>query len=245
MVDIRKEMSAKLKLISVNIERERHLSEVVPFLSAEKPDVVCLQELRERDIPEIERALNAHCVFTPMLIRGGMVEGIGICTALPVQNAVSYQYAGSKELIPYDTTNSDTKRKSQKYTLSACEIEKDGTIFTIATTHFPWTPDGQASDLQRTALQALLETVKPLNEFVLCGDFNAPRGREIFAELAKQFKDNIPSHYITSLDKNLHKAGELKYVVDGLFTTPGVAASDVKLHFGVSDHAAVVATITV
>ena len=34
------------------------------------------------------------------------------------------------------------------------------------------------------------------------------------------------------------------YMVDGLFTTPGCQASDVRLQFGVSDHAAIVARLS-
>jgi hypothetical protein len=78
----------------------------------------------------------------------------------------------------------------------------------------------------------------------LFGDFNAPRGKEIFSIFTEKLKDNIPLNYETSLDENLHRAGKLTYMVDGCFTTPEYVASDVELRFGVSDHAAVLATIT-
>ncbi len=68
--------------------------------------------------------------------------------------------------------------------------------------------------------------------------------------LAPKYKDNIPSHYKTSIDAALHRAGKERpegladKMVDGLFTTPGYTAVDVRLQFGVSDHAAIVATIS-
>jgi endonuclease/exonuclease/phosphatase family metal-dependent hydrolase len=86
-------------------------------------------------------------------------------------------------------------------------------------------------------------------DFALCGDFNAPRGGEIFTTLASHYTDNIPSKYETSIHVALHRAGSVDgarlahLMVDGLFTTSGYAASDVRLEFGVSDHAAIVATI--
>ncbi len=80
--------------------------------------------------------------------------------------------------------------------------------------------------------------------FVLCGDFNAPRGGEIFSELAARYRDNIPAQYTTSIDASLHRAGDLQLMVDGIFTTPEYQASSVLLHSGVSDHYAVTADIT-
>jgi endonuclease/exonuclease/phosphatase family metal-dependent hydrolase len=92
-------------------------------------------------------------------------------------------------------------------------------------------------------------------EFVLTGDFNAPRMHkgnpgEIFSAIASRYTDNIPVHYETSIDASLHRNGKTRpldfvdKMVDGLFTTPVYTAHDVGLHFGVSDHAAVSAIIS-
>ncbi len=40
-----------MKLISINIEINRHYDTVLNFLKKEKPDVVCLQEVLEDDLP--------------------------------------------------------------------------------------------------------------------------------------------------------------------------------------------------
>ena len=83
----------------------------------------------------------------------------------------------------------------------------------------------------------------------MCGDFNAPRGGEIFSALATRWHDNIPGTYHTSLDLSLHKAGKVDgerlatLMVDGLFTTPGYRTSRVELVPGVSDHCAIVAEV--
>ena len=66
---------------------------------------------------------------------------------------------------------------------------------------------------------------------------------EAFDRIARKYKDNIPKKYKTSLDQNLHRVKGLQYMVDGLFTTPGYKASNVKLVDGVSDHVAIVADI--
>ena len=53
-----------IRLVSLNIERRKHLNRILPFLQEYKPDVVCMQELFEKDVPYFEQALgieNAVC----------------------------------------------------------------------------------------------------------------------------------------------------------------------------------------
>jgi hypothetical protein len=44
---------------------------------------------------------------------------------------------------------------------------KEGTVFRIGTTHFAWTPDGKADDIQRNDLKTLWECLGLLEDFVL------------------------------------------------------------------------------
>lgn len=97
--------------------------------------------------------------------------------------------------------------------------------------------------MQQRLLPKLLETLGSFPELILAGDFNAPRGGEVFGTIAARYKDNIPPEYKTSIDGGLHRAGKLEYMVDGLFTTPQYIASKVRLIDGVSDHMAIVAEI--
>ena len=115
--------------------------------------------------------------------------------------------------------------------------------FTVGTTHFTWTGDGKVDGQQRVDLERMFEILDNIPEIVLCGDFNAPRGGEIFNSLSERFTDYIPKHYTTSIDGNLHYAGDLKVMVDGLFSTPHYTARNTKLVCGVSDHCAVVSEI--
>ena len=246
-----------IKLISLNIERSKHLDLVIPLLQKETPDVVCLQELAKKDIPRFEEALSAKCFFAPMANHGiGEVDvapgivGLGMFSRLPViHQEVNYYWGTGACDALYDFSSAVGKHATESYAVASQDIEKDGVRFRIATTHFTWTPDGKADDLQRKDLKALLDVLEPLGEFAFCGDFNAPRGGEIFGELSKRYRDNIPLEYKTSLTLSLHRAGKIEperlgtYMVDGLFTTPGYQASDVRLQFGVSDHAAIVASI--
>ena len=117
-------------------------------------------------------------------------------------------------------------------------------LYRVCTTHFRWTPDGEADDAQRTDMIALLSVLESLQDFVLVGDFNTPRGGDMFAELANRYKDNVPREFTSSLDPTLHRAAPLERMVDGIFTTPCYVVSDVEMISGISDHRALVANIS-
>jgi len=240
-------MGASIKLISINAERSLHLDLIVPFLEMRRPEVVCVQELLERDIPRFEKIIGPcrafgidglHPADPPET--GSLMEGNGIFAPLPVVSTDVHYYAGSEEhartrlpkVIPDDVS------------IVSCEVEKEGKNFHFLTTHFTWSARGKAVNLQRENMNKLLKYLENLKEFVLIGDFNAPRGGEIFAMLAGRYKDNVPPHYTSSIDPNLHRAGRLELMVDGIFSTPLYAVSDVEIVSGVSDHCALVATVS-
>lgn len=248
-----------IKLVSLNIERSKHLDRVIPFLKKEAPEVVCLQELAKKDIPQVEEALSAPCYFAPMANHGSGEDGVppgivglGMFSRLLVTHQETNYYWGNGDCgsVIYDFSSAAGKHATESYAVLYQDIEKSGERFRVATTHFTWTPDGEADDFQRQDVRSMLAILDTMGDFALCGDFNAPRGGEIFSALAAKYKDNVPSEYKTSLDLSLHRAGKtdgerlVSYMVDGLFTTAGYQASDVRLQFGISDHAAIVATIS-
>lgn len=238
-----------IRLVCVNVERSKHLERVLPFLAKEQPDVACIQELCARDIPKFEAALGLPCRYGPVSVHPAdapevepVLTGVGIFAR--GDTTLAY-YKGSEHAARTPPVRS---RATDAPLVGAC-IRRDNHTFRILTTHFTWTPDGSPDDVQRADIQSLVAMLAHEEEFVLCGDFNAPRGGEIFAELASRYADNIPTQYATSIDVTLHKRGKERgheladKMVDGLFTTPEYRAQDVELHFGISDHAAVTARI--
>jgi len=243
-------MSApSVKLISLNIEKERHLDRVEDFLRSQPADLVCLQELVESSIPRLAGAFGAGIArYVPMKRRLSeesppRVQGIGVFSRVPIDVGVRY-YNSYADAVPDSAKGDPTTYNVSNRPLVVCDVKKAGQDFRIVTTHFTWTPDGQASELQWTDMRAMMSVLEELGEFVLCGDLNAPRGGKIFSMLAEKYTDNIPPEYISSLDPDLHRAGHLRLMVDGLFTTPAYRASEVRLQFGVSDHAAIIAEIS-
>lgn len=240
-----------IKLISLNVERSKHLDRILPFLAREKPDVLCVMELAERDIPRFEASVGACHAFAPMMMHHG--DGKSADPVL-VGNGIFSRLSGTTEVVYYRGSESGARALPAKdvmedISLIRFDCEKDGAQYRIITTHFTWTPDGQSSAQQFIDIKALFEYLDRCNEFVLCGDFNAPRGGEIFSLLSARYTDNIPAEYAGSIDVSLHRAGHLKSekmelkMVDGLFTTSRYRADDVHLVDKVSDHMAIVAQV--
>jgi len=102
--------------------------------------------------------------------------GIGILSRIPILRSESIPYAGlgsGRELV--DLSSADSKVRTSRYFVVLATVALADARFTIGNTHFPWTPDGSASDDQREACDRLIGLLgeRPV---VLCGDFNAPRG---------------------------------------------------------------------
>jgi endonuclease/exonuclease/phosphatase (EEP) superfamily protein YafD len=239
---------SSIKLMQLNIERDRHFARIFPFIHAQQPDVVCMQEIYERDVPLVAAQLGMHAHFAPMnrRIEDGSehVQGTAVFSTAPIRKTWVECYAGNPARLPlYDGETADAKHATQNFGIAFIEIESDA-LYRIGTTHFPWTADASASDFQREDMRAMLETLKQVGEFVLTGDFNAPRGGEIFGILADAYTDHVPPRYTSSIDGSLHRAGALPYMVDGIFSSPGYIVTDVTMHTGVSDHCAILATVS-
>ncbi len=238
-----------IRFISVNIERDRHIDKIQKLIQKENPDVICFQEVMQDKAQTIASAFGYFCLFTPTT-RHELVddqwEGIAILSRFAFYDINLHQYAGPSE-IPAVFTKFPVSvlHQTRRYIVQLVELRIEDKIYRFANTHFTWSRDGQADDYQRQDVQKMLNYLKAYPSFVLSGDFNAPRGREIFSTIAECYKDNIPAHYETSLDKDLHRCGYLPYMVDGLFSTPDYKIRDVELVFGVSDHAAVRAVVDI
>ena len=235
------------KIVSVNVEKDKHHDTVLPFLQREQPDVVCMQEVYGNDAERYQYELGMKGIFGPMTlcpsryVFGALhVEGVAIFSRYEISNVKVVLYAGYPKYIPVYV---DKDAKTYNHILLSCDVHKDNAVYTIATTHFTWTPHGEPDALQRKNLGALFRKLKELPNVIVCGDFNAPRGREIFDKLAKKYKDNIPAEITSTIDPIFHRAPELEYVVDGLFSSPKYTVSDVRVEMGISDHKAIVGLI--
>jgi len=242
-------LSSHLKIASVNIEGNCHLERVIPFLKKQNVDIICLQEVFSNNLIFFEQQLEKKSYFCANAKltepNGFRFEPLGewgtaILTNLPVLERGQHYYFGKSqyipELIPY---NSDSRCKALQFV----NVVYENIVFTVATTHFTWSPNGKPDLKQWRDLKQLLPILKDLKSFTLLGDFNAPRGTAVFSELSKYYQDNIPSSIKSTIDGTLHRSGPINLVVDGIFTTSDYYASNVEVHTGVSDHCALIANI--
>jgi endonuclease/exonuclease/phosphatase family metal-dependent hydrolase len=247
-------MSA-MKLLSANIEGDLHLDRIVPFVTGQDPDIVCLQEVFEADLPQILG--TGHSVeFLPMMIKtrkSGQPGALGIAIATahaarPVMR--EYYYKAAPEIAIYDEKD---KRNTISHGVIGIELETPDGPMTVCTTHFTWTPNGLPDVNQQTDLTELLQLLKDQQPHILCGDFNIPRKQNsLYGTLAAHYTDNIPSHIVSSVYLPLHyvrndpvkNAWMATLMVDYIFSTPDrYRVAKVELHGGVSDHFAFTANI--
>lgn len=243
-----------MKLISINIECNKHHKTVLDFIKKENPDIICLQELLEEDYGFFKKELNMSSVYKewtymvktshPDLV--GKKHGVAIFSNNIIDSGYNF-YIGKEENLHRPFKEIVLNEKLQENTAFVWAVVKGekGDLFKIITTHIPVTNEGESTPYQLMVVDTLIKTLNNFGEFILCGDMNAPRGNETFTRLAKKYKDNIPFEYKTSIDQNLHRVKGLQYMIDGLFTTPRYKITGVVLKDGISDHMAVIANIDI
>ncbi len=244
-----------MKLISLNIEGKKHFDRVLPFLEQECPDVFCLQEVFEDDL-ELFTELGYEKIFLPMTLESVNENLIAIGIAIFVRGNTHtsdtfYYTPPSNELPLFSKDDIPNTIACGVIITNVCFKQ---TTYSIATTHFTWTPDGAyPGPAQITNMETFLSSITSLHPHVMCGDFNIPRNiNPLYIPLCQHYTDAIPLRYRSSMDKNLHRLGNdvdkeiifNSFMVDYIFTQEPYLVNDVRLQFGVSDHAAVIGHIS-
>jgi endonuclease/exonuclease/phosphatase family metal-dependent hydrolase len=243
------------KLVTANIEGDLHLDLVKPFLLGQDPNIVCLQEVFEPDVPELLGA-DFHSAFLPMCLkvnRHGEPSpwGVAIASRLPVISTHQIYYRRPVDrIIAYDHKN---KRDTLSFGFVGMKLGVDGLPVNVITTHFTWTPDGLADANQDADMAALLQLLAAEPPHILCGDFNIPRRQNrLYGTLTQHYTDHVPQDIQSSIHVPFHYARHkpggaetlAKLMVDYIFSTPGAYhVEDVALHGGISDHCAITAEI--
>lgn len=224
------------------------MAEVVGLIERERPEVVCLQEVFEEDFKTLVDRFSMKGIFAPTVFidkpgqpgfRKRGIFGVAMLGKWSGKFGSEYYFKKrSKELPRYKG------KPNAGYRCLVWQKTSDGLM--VATTHFTWSKNGQTTQKQRKELKMLIKLlVNRVKPDILCGDFNAPRGGEIWAKLAEKMIDNIPADVKTTLDPKLHYANGVKLVVDGLFTAveSKLKVKSIKLIGGVSDHLAIAAEL--
>ena len=233
-----------IKLLTLNIEGDRHLDRVEAVIAEHLPDIVCLQEVLEPDCArlasvgryDVKFSLSAHLANWA----GGQRNwGVAVMCRVPVRSQSEHYYSDDLRIRLVREPN-DARR-----VVVMTELEHQGRAYRIATTHFTWSPDGHIIETQKADFVRLGRALSAYPDYVLCGDFNAPRGREMFGKFVDELGliDHLPVSVTSTLDPQFHKVGTLELVVDTIFSTPEYRVTQTRVLEGISDHKAVLARI--
>lgn len=227
------------RLLTLNVYQKNYLDRSIPYLVKSQPDIICLQEVCRDDFEHIKSRLNFDGHFLPT---------IDINVATPTQFGLAILTSGS--ILSHSTSYfSDQHESLMSPTTAGVLIVtisfKIDETYTIANTHGVWTDGGFATPFQLRATERLLGSLQAFPNLILCGDFNAPRGREAWERIGQIYQDTIPANVMTTIDGELHRVGPLPYVVDGIFTTPHYRVKDVRVVSGLSDHCALEAEVEI
>ena len=228
----------KLKIVTLNTANSLLNDEQDAFLHEGMFDVICLQEISPAKFNQYKSDLEMYGYYYGTYVNDGEQIGIGILS--------KYKFVDTKILhFGEHEKNIESHEESHRALLVATiDPGNSGDVWNIANIHFTWSPNGLPSEQQKAHVRKLIETLDEYESLILCGDFNAPRGGEIFSHIASKYVDNVPDEYTTSIDSKNHRAGELNYMIDGIFSTIDFKSTDFATHANLSDHLALVATFS-
>ena len=233
-----------LKLVSLNIEGDKHLERVQKLLTKEDADIVCLQECFEDRLEMLAGQEYPYRSYTPGYLsdQNGVFRKWGevILSKYPMVSQ-EIHYLKTDDYGPQNLPKAGIDNHVPVLVMAEIKGVMIGTI------HFTWTPRASVTQRQREHLEQLLNIIKS-REVVLVGDFNIPRGNEMYLKLAAILRDNIPSEVETTVDPDLHyankeKRGKLKLVVDYVWSTPKYRVDSVRVVTSVSDHCALICKV--
>ncbi len=157
---------------------------------------------------------NAHGALEPQS------WGVAVLTRAPIGSQTVTSYADEPGIRLLRDPN-DPRR-----VLIMTELIDESGIVRIGTTHFTWSVGGDISDAQRADFARLKRVLADFPDYVLCGDFNAPRGQRDVRNLSGGAcgEGLLTAHIRSTLDPLLHRVGHLELAVDTIFATRGYAA---------------------
>lgn len=235
-----------MKIVSVNIEGTKHIPKIIALVEREKPDVLFLQEVCEKNIETFFKLMGGSFSFASMAFRDVVDNKIGVAvfSKLPTIYKQHVLKEADCTVIQYAPATFKDRFLSQSYcAIEALVTDDEGEVYRFYNTHLPVTEKGTTTDFQLSAVKTLLGVLAQKPDVILVGDSNAPRGGEAFSMISSVYNDNIPKHYTSSIDSVLHRAGPLERMVDVLFTSPEYKVENITLISGVSDHCAVSAEV--
>ncbi len=225
-----------IKFLQLNVEKKAHLENVSNFLKENDFDVCCFQEMYEEDAKFLSEQYGYFYVATSGKHKYG--DSPVVFSKTPFACTIEEFLMGTDERY--------WNGEGGNFMLLDVDVEVSGVNYKILNTHLPVNyPGNVISEYQKDCYKKLKQVLDQRKEFLFLADTNSPRGTFIFDDLAKNYKDNIPQSLSSTLDPILHRAKDIEYVVDSVFSTKNYEVSGVQIHEGLSDHKGIIGTLTI
>jgi len=265
----------KLNIIHLNIERDRHLDSVLQLIKNKNPDIICFEEAILENVKKIASELKYEFAFAPLVIidEGNIKkeEGSAILSKLPIIKTNKYRYDDNKsDDTPVRTlkeidSSVNGERPNDRFlyhsTLLAITIKCNNSLLTISTTHFPvvdHTTRGltdhelgsveNINEIENTRgyLDRLISIIRLINRpMIFTADLNNTRGEYIYDTLAHELIDIVPKTISSTIDPKLHRCPDLKLMVDTIMISPDISVDEFDIAEGISDHKALISTLSI
>jgi endonuclease/exonuclease/phosphatase family metal-dependent hydrolase len=245
-----------LKVVQLNVCRDTRTALDFVIDNKDSHDVFCLQEVLKPGHRMLTREFRYHYWRGMTRVKVGeqwIESGVGIYTNLAFHRKYSHYYVGSDiRMENLDDAPGDYLYERIEATKNRILLGGDfivgRKVYRIFTTHFDWVSDGKPSVQQRRSAEKVLKHLRKADHFVICADFNFPRGGEIWQEfVASGLIYSVPNSIEWTLDPGVHKLGErvkdLKIMIDHIFCTGDYSVKDVQARYGLSDHCALTFTV--
>ena len=260
----------KIKLIHLNIERDKHLKSVSHLIESQKPDVMCMCEIAEVDANFFSNKFGYKMAYSPILNSDRGTYGSAIFSKTPILESSSTRYDDKvSDVLPFvkfDGGINGGNRPRDRFSyhnsvLTATISNEHGGKITVSTTHFPVTDHStpgyedhvfdETNDVRevnhtRIFFDRFMSIIKSLPyPLIFTADLNNPRGEYIYDTLAHTLIDLTPSDTKSTLDPEMHHLKNIDLVVDTIMVSPDIQVDSMDVVVGVSDHKALISVLEI
>jgi endonuclease/exonuclease/phosphatase family metal-dependent hydrolase len=211
-----------MKLIQVNIWQGRILRNLLKFLEAEQPDIICMQEVLSSPVKmpawDIAQSLESirkvtglqHAFYAPTwgfrLMDAKVYHGNAILSRYPLLNQQTIFTNGSFEEEVVNNPYLNNVRNAQ-----IARVQAEEGSFTLVNHHAHWEPSAQGSATSVERLQRLATAITSIEgPLVVAGDFNV----HPTSEAIQRFEEKTGLRNLTREHKVVKTLSELGHPVE-------------------------------
>lgn len=252
-----------IKFIQINIYGGKYFDDLLPFLKAENPDFISMQEVTSNDLnlysdkkvslfEQIKSELDLNGVYCP---NSSLVDdpssqyGIAVFARFPITNSNVLALKKFRPLTFEEVLGSDTKTSEVQATnLLDITVQVDSKPVHIISWHGAWT--APPHDTEETLRQAKMvkDYLGALGEsFILGGDLNNIMGNQTIDMLSGAAQNlMINSGVEATTNRKVHKIRPRGYLIDYIFTSRDIVLKKLEVpEITVSDHLPVIAGLEI